>query len=230
MCIRARVWVTSFFLGAGLAFSGDPKHTLCMIAGSKTGDDPQAELLSLMGARQMKEQLCLFTPKSDLRFAILADAAVRLTQPGQRPAKPVEVDTTANAYTEEGRARRRSIAIRLASTGGTVDMFARTVGLTRRGAIDWLSDHAPDAHSALISASHPNTLDRIQRLARLLAVQAGVEAGYSRAQIAARLKISANRLRVWLDLWAPEGLADAIELESIDPDVELSPEYAMYAA
>ena len=172
-------------------------------------------------AKHLAGQLDLIEPCPFLRFEILADFSVRLDEERRKGSvRKFRTVETVSARTPEGVRRRKQIAREVISESVSVSEFARRLGIGSQTACKWLRSHAPELHEQLLDQPHPIVMSRHERLARLLAIHAGMKAGLTQPVIAERLTLSRQVLRNWLRTWAPDGIEDAIDLERIDPDEE----------
>jgi len=166
------------------------------------------------------DQLDLFEPCPIARFYVLASNARRAPNalaPIKTRATKIIPEAT-NPRTVQGFRRRLSIARTVLSEGGTISEFGRRIGLGTQSASKWIRDNASDLHSEFLNQRHPMVLCPTERVARLRAIQAGQELGLSYKLIGSAIGISANRLRIWLEVWAPYGVEDALELEEVGDD------------
>lgn len=164
-------------------------------------------------------QLDLFEPCPILRFYMIADNARRDRVVFENDDEDrIEAQDLKGARTEEGIRRRIEIARRIYEQGLSMTEFGRALGINGTGAARWLLRHAPDLHRDFLDQQHPLVLSRRDRMARLKAVKEGRDIGLNHKRIAAGLGLSAPRLNAWLEVWAPFGVEDAIELEELGED------------
>lgn len=115
----------------------------------------------------------------------------------------------------EWQEHRRKVGWEVAAENGSISEFGRRVGIQPQTACKWLNDHDAELHEALReNAQAHNVLPREQRLSRLLTYRDAIASGMSHTKASKECGISQNRMRIWLQLWAPDGVEMAIEDET----------------
>jgi len=80
-------------------------------------------------------------------------------------------------------------------------------------------NHDHDLYRSLReNAQAHNVLPRDKRLHRLMTYREAREDGLSHTKASKVCGVSQNRMRIWLQLWAPDGVDQAIEDETDDAD------------
>lgn len=106
--------------------------------------------------------------------------------------------------------------------GGSISEFARRTGIVSSWASEWLKKKDPDLHGQLLEQAHPVTMSRERRIARLRAIQIGQDLGMRLSEIAEPMNIAPASLRRWIQTWAPDGIEDALYLETDDELAEVA--------
>jgi transposase-like protein len=114
----------------------------------------------------------------------------------------------------EWHAERRRIGWAVASEGGNLSDFARALGISKQAAFKWASRYASDLHRVLVDdGRRGNVLPPEARLERLITYRNAIRQGKTLSEAARLCGVSSPRLRVWLRIWAPDGVSQAIEDE-----------------
>jgi len=110
---------------------------------------------------------------------------------------------------------RRKIGHAVAAERGSISEFARRIGIQTQTACKWLSNHDEPLYRRLREdALIHNILPPEKRLDRLVKYKAGRAEGLSHTKASKECGISQNRMRIWLQLWASDGIDQAIEDET----------------
>ncbi len=119
----------------------------------------------------------------------------------------------------EWQEHRRKVGWSVAAKNGSISEFARRVGIQTQTACKWLNNHDHDLYRSLReNAQAHNVLPRDKRLHRLMTYREAREDGLSHTKASKVCGVSQNRMRIWLQLWAPDGVDQAIEDETDDAD------------
>lgn len=115
----------------------------------------------------------------------------------------------------EWQEHRRKVGVQVASERGSISEFARRVGIQTQTACKWLSNHDEELYRQLREdALIHNVLSPEKRLGRLVTYREALSEGLSHTKASKRCGISQNRMRIWLQLWAPDGIDQAIDDET----------------
>lgn len=114
----------------------------------------------------------------------------------------------------EWHADRRRTGWAVASEGGNLSDFARALGIKKQSAFKWASRYASDLHRVLVDdGRRARVLSPEARLNRLTTYRDAMARGDTQSEAARLCGVSSTRLRVWLRMWAPDGVEQAIEDE-----------------
>lgn len=109
---------------------------------------------------------------------------------------------------------RRRVGWAVASEGGNLSDFARAIGVRKQAAHKWVSRYASDLHKVLVGdGRRGNVLPPKERLERLVTYRNAIRQGKTQNEAARLCGVSGPRIRVWLRIWAPDGVDQAIEDE-----------------